>query len=218
MERISFTLTRTAIISISVSSALFYPNYDFSDLNHILHACSHGLGLTPDDGPLSGIFGHIEKYIDKLIEVAMPRKLCLLAVDGVAPKAKLMQQRTRRFLGAHRKKLESQFGLSRIAFALQIIFQDKKLSTRWKDCPTKNLKIHQALIKILSRRCRFSSNNRNLIVSKGTPFMRQLSSLLHEYVDKRLKYSKEWKNLKVRSKNNPNDSKCDFRGYFVDSE
>ena len=59
---------------------------------------------------MDGIFPHIEKYLDLLIDVAKPAKLCLLAVDGVAPKAKLVQQRTRRFLGAHRKKLATEIG------------------------------------------------------------------------------------------------------------
>ena len=81
-----------------------------ADLNHILHSCAHSLGLKPDEGPLMGIFHHIEQYLDWLISVAKPQKLCLLAVDGVAPKAKLVQQRTRRFLGVYRRELEGEIG------------------------------------------------------------------------------------------------------------
>ena len=81
-----------------------------ADLNHILHSCAHSLGLKPDGGPLLGIFHHIEQYLDWLVSVAKPQKLCLLAVDGVAPKAKLVQQRTRRFLGVYRRELEREIG------------------------------------------------------------------------------------------------------------
>ena len=80
------------------------------DVNHILHSCAHSLGLEPDDGPLMGIFNHIAGYLDWVVAAARPEKVCFLAVDGVAPKAKLAQQRTRRFLGAHRRKLAKSIG------------------------------------------------------------------------------------------------------------
>ncbi|RCN26209.1 XRN 5'-3' exonuclease, partial [Ancylostoma caninum] len=79
------------------------PEFDnlYLDMNGIIHNCSH-----PNDDDVKfrisqeQIFADIFAYIDKLFNIIRPKKVFFLAVDGVAPRAKMNQQRARRFMSA----------------------------------------------------------------------------------------------------------------------
>lgn len=70
-------------------------------MNGIIHMCSH-----PDDDNVhfriteEQIFKDIFHYIEVLFRMIQPQKLFFMAVDGVAPRAKMNQQRGRRFRSA----------------------------------------------------------------------------------------------------------------------
>ena len=74
-------------------------------MNGIIHNCSH-----PNDNDASfriteeAIFLAVFAYISHLFSVIKPKKLFFLAVDGVAPRAKMNQQRSRRFKTAKEMK------------------------------------------------------------------------------------------------------------------
>ncbi|CAG9538790.1 unnamed protein product [Cercopithifilaria johnstoni] len=79
------------------------PEFDnlYLDMNGIIHGCSH-----PDDEDVSfrisemEIFRDIFSYIDFLFGIIKPKKVFFMAIDGVAPRAKMNQQRARRFMSA----------------------------------------------------------------------------------------------------------------------
>lgn len=87
-------------LHICVFSFVFQlPQFDnmYLDMNGIIHVCSH-----PDDSNVhfriteEQIFRDVFHYIDTLFRLIQPTNLFFMAVDGVAPRAKMNQQRGRR--------------------------------------------------------------------------------------------------------------------------
>eukprot|EP01130_Rhizamoeba_saxonica_P000462 TRINITY_DN1041_c0_g1_i1.p1 TRINITY_DN1041_c0_g1~~TRINITY_DN1041_c0_g1_i1.p1 ORF type:complete len:1371 (+),score=368.40 TRINITY_DN1041_c0_g1_i1:25-4137(+) len=79
----------------------------YLDMNGIIHNCSHA--NVEDIRELSDldedkIFVQVFQYLDRLFNIIKPRKLLYMAVDGVAPRAKMNQQRQRRFRSARDRK------------------------------------------------------------------------------------------------------------------
>jgi 5'-3' exoribonuclease 1 len=98
---------RYPLINQLISDGRMLPEFDnlYLDMNGIIHACTH-----PSDDMLSatmtqremilGIFRYIERTVNVIVK---PKKLLFIAVDGVAPRAKLNQQRSRRFRAAEER-------------------------------------------------------------------------------------------------------------------
>ncbi|ELQ75035.1 5'-3' exonuclease HKE1/RAT1 [Trachipleistophora hominis] len=68
----------------------------YIDFNAIIH-----ISCTPSDGPTpvneDEMMNNIEKNIDSIVSKCLPRKMIVISTDGVAPRAKLNQQRARRY-------------------------------------------------------------------------------------------------------------------------
>uniref|UniRef100_A0A182PLI7 Uncharacterized protein n=1 Tax=Anopheles epiroticus TaxID=199890 RepID=A0A182PLI7_9DIPT len=83
------------------------PEFDnlYLDMNGIIHNCSH-----PNDADVNFriseemIFEGIFHYVEYLFKLIRPQKVFFIAVDGVAPRAKMNQQRGRRFRSAAEAK------------------------------------------------------------------------------------------------------------------
>lgn len=83
----------------------------FLDFNSIIHCCSAAYvtkqqskenftGLDENE-----IFKEIYDYTCSIIKIMNPSDLVYIAVDGVAPRAKIQQQRRRRYLSSYRTEL-----------------------------------------------------------------------------------------------------------------
>ncbi|XP_023388934.1 5'-3' exoribonuclease 1 isoform X2 [Pteropus vampyrus] len=97
------SVSRAAVIAAVLTAPCLIPEFDnlYLDMNGIIHQCSH-----PNDDDVhfrisdDKIFTDIFHYLEVLFRIIKPRKVFFMAVDGVAPRAKMNQQRGRRFRSA----------------------------------------------------------------------------------------------------------------------
>lgn len=142
----------------------------YLDMNGIVHPCSH-----PEDRPApkdeEEMMMAIFKYTDRVVNMVRPRKLLLIAIDGVAPRAKMNQQRSRRF----RSNQEAQ---EKAEDKLELI---KMLKAQGNY--TEETEIKKA----------FDSNE----ITPGTPFMDILAASLRYWTAYKLNTDPAWAKMKV---------------------
>ena len=145
----------------------------YLDMNGIIHPCCHPLD-RPAPKSEAEMFNLIFEYTDTVIDIARPRKTLYLAIDGVAPRAKMNQQRSRRF----RTAIDAEEKREREA----------SIRNKWAE----------EGIKFADRSSQggdqgFDSN----VITPGTEFMHNLSRALQLYIVERLHNSELWTHLKV---------------------
>ena len=85
-----------------VTSPQYLPicDYLYLDLNGVIHNATHGESVTQGVKSDESVAAYIMGYICNIFKQIQPRKMLFIAVDGVAPRAKLNQQRSRRYRSA----------------------------------------------------------------------------------------------------------------------
>ncbi|KAJ9063813.1 exonuclease II Exo2 [Entomophthora muscae] len=79
----------------------------YLDMNGIIHNATHANKGAHQVLSDKFMFTAIFSYIENLFEIIQPQKLIYMAVDGVAPRAKMNQQRARRFRTAMDREKEA---------------------------------------------------------------------------------------------------------------
>lgn len=71
------------------------------DFNSIVHMCARSVPEGAH-GFEDAVIAASLRHLGRLVDIIQPRKLVHVAVDGVPPRAKMVQQRARRYIGVHR--------------------------------------------------------------------------------------------------------------------
>jgi 5'-3' exoribonuclease 2 len=141
----------------------------YIDMNGIIHPCSH-----PEVGPQpkneQEMYENVCHYVDRLVRAVRPRRLLHLAIDGVAPRAKMNQQRSRRFRAAQEAR--------------------ERAGTEVK---VRESLEEQGVTVPPPSEVPWDSN----VITPGTKFMIELSEYVRFYIRKRIATDKAWKNIKV---------------------
>lgn len=140
----------------------------YLDMNGIIHCCSHSSkGTTPSSN--AEIFMNIFLYIERLFDIIEPQKLLFMAIDGVAPKAKMNQQRSRRFKSILDSEIEKNLY--------------HQLKTKFV---AENREVPEEPVH-------WDSN----VITPGTQFMHELSIALKYFIEYKITHDEKWKQIVV---------------------
>ncbi|KAJ5658725.1 5'-3' exoribonuclease 2 [Penicillium longicatenatum] len=148
----------------------------YLDMNGIVHPCTHPEGRPPPANEQEMML-EIFKYTDRVVNMVRPRKLLMIAIDGVAPRAKMNQQRSRRFRSAQeaqendekKEELQKLLAKQRAAKGEEAVMQEQVVHKTW------------------------DSN----VITPGTPFMDILAASLRYWIAYKLNTDPAWEKMKI---------------------
>ncbi|KAF9008770.1 XRN 5'-3' exonuclease N-terminus-domain-containing protein [Cyathus striatus] len=163
-------------VTIPVNMAQPNPNGEefdnlYLDMNGIVHPCTHPEG-KPAPETEEEMMLEIFSYTERVVNMIRPRKLLFMAIDGVAPRAKMNQQRSRRFRSAQEAKEKDE--------------AHREALEMWK-----------AMGKEVSEEEKNKKAWDSNAITPGTPFMTLLAVSLRYWVVQKMNTDPGWKNIQV---------------------
>jgi 5'-3' exoribonuclease 2 len=143
----------------------------YLDMNGLIHPCCHDTAPRPEPESEDEMMTRIYEAVDKLVELVRPKKVLYMAIDGVAPRSKMNQQRARRFRAAAERQ------------------EANEIARRMADVV---VEAHQ--LPRPSMRDKWDHN----VITPSTHFMERVGQAIEWYIVKRLNSNDpEWKDLTV---------------------
>ncbi|KAL0573719.1 5'-3' exoribonuclease 2 [Marasmius crinis-equi] len=143
----------------------------YLDMNGIVHPCTHPEGKEAPETEEQMML-EIFKYTERVVNMVRPRKLLFMAIDGVAPRAKMNQQRSRRFRAAQEAREK-------------------------EEAREENERLWESMGKTISEEDKNKKPWDSNAITPGTPFMSLLAASLRYWVVTKLNSDPGWKNIEV---------------------
>ncbi|KAF7682535.1 5'-3' exoribonuclease 4 [Astathelohania contejeani] len=156
----------------------------YLDFNAIVHNASRS-PIAPDARSDSETYRNICAMVDAMIESVRPAQMLFISVDGVAPRAKLLQQRARRYRSA-----DEALNSGKQFFAERANVVDsamEKIDTEGATLQYQSEDLINECDEI------FDANS----ITPGTQFMERLDNAMDIYIKHRLSCDPLWKNITV---------------------
>ncbi|KAG5858799.1 flap endonuclease-like PIN domain-containing protein [Encephalitozoon hellem] len=174
----------------AIHNILENPSVDclYLDFNAIIHTCIKP-GLGSEEEIEKDLYKTVGDFIDYILLKVRPRKLLYIAIDGVAPRAKLSHQRARRYKSALGKKEGSAIKPTlQTDFAVQPPKEGKDEdgeftgeSSLYDKFTAEDISESSSLAVDVEAE-KFDLN----CITPGTPFMERLHSILISYIQYKL--------------------------------
>lgn len=166
-----FITNRYPLIVKKIKEDTIIPEIDnlYLDFNGIIHNVCHNYycDASKITSTTNQIYVEICEVIKQIVHLIKPKKLLMISVDGVAPRAKMNQQRIRRF----RKELNAK--------------KEKEAQIGEKENEINKINGEDNVL--------FDSN----AISPGTKFMFNLTCYIKNYILEQKKVNEDWMNIEV---------------------
>lgn len=186
----------------------------YLDFNAIIHPCCNKELDTMEETDKQ-LYKNVSDYLDMVMQRMRPKKLLYISIDGVAPRAKLNQQRSRRFVSAKESKEAGMTYFRDVSADISCAASSKhsperhsperesakksKKSSSTDDFQTNNSTVVENIMEDLTEAVNIGINqvfDANAI-TPGTEFMVRLDKFLRDLIAYKISTDSLWSDISV---------------------